>query len=173
MKFNTGKIIYLAVLTAAALILHLVESWLPPVLVFAPGTKIGLANAATLFTLIVFGFYSAFFVTVARCLLAALFGGNIFGLAYSLSGGISALIVMALLWRFVYPRISLVSVSILGAVTHNIVQLLVASIFAGQIKVLYLLPFNVAASFIAGIFIGLAVHYTVKALPEKFLKKTI
>lgn len=169
MKSNTQKIVYLAVLTAAALILHLVESWLPPILTFAPGTKIGLANAATLFTLIVFGAFPAFFVTLARCLLAALFAGNIFGLAYSLSGGLTALLVMSLFWYYIYPKISLVSISILGAVTHNIVQLLVASVFVGQIKVLYLLPFNIIASFVAGIVIGLAVHYMIKVMPVKFL----
>jgi len=147
----------------------LVESWLPPVLVFAPGTKIGLANAATLFTLIIFGVSAAFFVTVARCLLAALFAGNLFGLAYSLSGGLAALVIMSLFWYFVYPKISLVSVSILGAVAHNITQLFVASLLVGQIKVFYLLPFNIIASFAAGIVIGLAVHYTIKALPNKFL----
>lgn len=168
-EIGAREIVYLAVLTAVALILHLVESWIPPVLVFAPGVKVGLANAATLFTLIIFGVPAAFFVTAARCLLAALFAGNIFGLAYSLSGGLAALAVMSLFWYFVYPHVSLVSVSILGAVTHNIVQLFVASLLVGQIKVMYLLPWNVIASFIAGIVIGLAVHYTVKALPQKFL----
>ena len=160
---------YLAVLTSAALILHLVETWLPPILTFAPGTKIGLANAVTLFTLMVFGWGATAVLTAARCLLAALFGGNMFGLLYSLGGGFAALIVMSLAWYFLYPRISVVSISILGAVAHNIVQLLIASLVVGQIKVLYLLPTNIIASFIAGIVIGFAVHYTVKAMPAKFL----
>lgn len=172
-KIDARKIVYLAVLTAVALILHLVESWLPPILVFAPGTKVGLANAAALFTLIVFGAPAAFFVTVARCLLAALFSGNLFGLVYSLSGGLAALAVMSLFWYFVYPKISLVSVSILGAVAHNITQLLVAGLLVGQIKIFYLLPFNIIASFAAGIVIGLAVHYTIKMMPDKYVQKKI
>ncbi len=168
-EIGTREIVYLAVLTAAALILYIVEGWLPPIMTFAPGTKVGLANAVTLFTLIVFGWLPAAIVTLARCLLAAVFGGNLFGLVYSLSGGCAALVIMSLFWYFLYPRISLVSISILGAVAHNIVQLLAASIFVGQIKVLYLLPTNIIASFAAGIVIGVAVHYTIKAMPDKFL----
>ena len=39
MKFNTRKLLYLALLTAVGLILHLVEAWLPPFLALAPGFR--------------------------------------------------------------------------------------------------------------------------------------
>ncbi|MDR1093399.1 MAG: Gx transporter family protein [Clostridiales bacterium] len=168
--FNTRKLLYLATLTAAGLVLHLVESWLPPILAFAPGTKVGLANVVTLFALIVFGWREGLIVLLARCLLGSLFSGNIgMGLTYSLSGGLAAYLVMAALYRFLFPRVSLAAVSIAGACAHNLAQLLVASLFVGEIRVFYLLPFTAAASFAAGLFIGLAVHYTVKALPVKYL----
>ncbi|GHV02313.1 heptaprenyl diphosphate synthase subunit I [Clostridia bacterium] len=170
---NTKKLLYLALLTAAGLVLHLAESWLPPVLVFAPGTKVGLANVVTLFALIVFGWREGLIVLIARCLLGSLFSGNIgMGLVYSLSGGVAAYLVMTVLYSFAFPRVSLAAVGILGACAHNIVQLLVASFFVGEVRVFYLLPFNIAASFAAGMFICLVVQYTIKYLPIKYLEAT-
>ena len=170
MKFySTRKLLYLALLTAVGLILNLVESWwIPPILPY--GTKVGLANVATLFALIVFGWREGLIVLIARCILGSLFGSNIgMGLIYSLSGGLAAFAAMTVLYYFIFPRVSLAAVSILGACAHNIVQLFVASLFIGEIRIFYLLPVYIAASFAAGLFIGLSVQYTVKYLPKKYL----
>ena len=172
-KINTKKLLYLAFLTAVGLILHLVESLLPPILVFAPYTKIGLANVVTLFALIVYGWREGFIVLAARCLLGSIFAGNYgMGLLYSLGGGTAAFLVMVVMYYFVFPRVSLAAVSILGACAHNIVQLFIASLFVGEVRVFYLLPFNIAASFAAGLFICLVVQYTVKYLPKRYLESS-
>jgi len=56
--------VQLAMLTAVALVLHIIESLLPPLPV--PGAKIGLANVATLISLRHMGFWSGVTVSAVR-----------------------------------------------------------------------------------------------------------
>ena len=165
---TTQRITRLALFTAAALILTLVENFLPPLLFFAPGVKIGLPNAAILAVLILFGPIDALVVLAAKCLLGALFAGNPIALMYSVPAGLTSLAVQYLLYRFLFPKISLLSISLTGAVIHNTVQLLIASLVVRQ-SLFYFLPFTLIASTIAGLFIGLAVYFTVKYLPRRVI----
>ena len=167
-SFTTQRITRLGVFTAAALILTLVEHFLPPLLFFAPGVKVGLANAAILAALILLGPVDALVVLAAKCILGALFAGNPAALMYSVPAGLVSFGVQYLLYRFVFPKIGVVSVSLTGAVTHNAVQLLVASLVVKQ-SLFYFLPFTLIASVIAGLFIGFAVFFLVKYLPRRIM----
>ena len=51
-RVDTRRLTTLALLTAAALVMSLVESMLPPLLPIAPGAKLGLSNIAPLVALI-------------------------------------------------------------------------------------------------------------------------
>lgn len=165
------RITRIGVFTAMALIMHFVESMLPPLLAFAPGAKIGLSNVVTLAAIILLGYFDAAVVLFVRCLLASLYGGNLFGLVYSLSGGLSAYIFMVVMYALVYPKISLVGISLGGAVIHNVVQTLLAAAIVRQINLVLILPLMLTASCAAGILIGLTVHYLIKYLPVNSLFK--
>lgn len=158
------RIAKISLFTAIALIMHYLESMLPPLLAFAPGSKMGLSNVVTLAAIIFLGYFDAFIVLIVRCFLGSLFG-NVFGLIYSLSGGTCAFIVMSLLYRFLCPKVSLVGISVAGAVMHNIVQTIIAASIAQQINLILILPFMLVASIIAGVFVGLVVYFLVKYLP--------
>ena len=158
------RIARISVFSAAALVMHYLESLLPPLLAFAPGSKMGLSNIITLAAIIFLGYFDAFVVLVIRCVLASLFG-NVFGLVYSLGGGVCAFIVMSLLYRFLCPKISLVAISVSGAVAHNVVQTLIAAAIVRQINLIIILPMMLAASIIAGVFVGIVVYFLVKYLP--------
>ena len=148
------------------MILTLVENLLPPLLFFAPGVRIGLPNAAILAVLIFFGPVDALIVLAAKCLLGALFAGNPAALMYSVPAGLVSLGAQYLLYRFAFPKIGLVSISLTGAVTHNIVQLIIASLIVRQ-SLFYVLPLTLIASVLAGMFIGMAVYFLIKYLPKK------
>ena len=60
-----------ALMTAAALLMFMIENLFPPLLAFAPGAKIGLSNVVTLITLILIGVPDAFIVLVARCVIGS------------------------------------------------------------------------------------------------------
>ena len=93
-----------AVLTALALALSVAEGLVPlTVLIPLPGLRLGLANLVTLYALYALSGRDALLILVARCLLGALVGGNLMALAFSLTGGLLSLGVMALLRRVPGP----------------------------------------------------------------------
>ena len=166
MNSNTKRLARIALLTAVALILGLVENALPPLLGFAPGVKPGLANIVSLIALIVSGVADAYAVLLARCLLLSVFGGNISALMYSVPAGVASLTVMTLMYLFLFPKVGLVSVSVAGACVFNAVQLCVASAVV-KTNLLAILPVMITASVIAGTFTGLVTWCAVKYLPKK------
>jgi heptaprenyl diphosphate synthase len=160
------RISRIAVYAAVAAILFMVESLLPPLVPLAPGAKIGLSNIVTLLAVITLGYFDAGIVLVVRCLLGAVFGGNWFGLVYSLGGGLSAYIVMCLLYRLAMPKISVTSVSVAGAIVHNAVQIGIAALLIKQINYVLVLPYMLVFSVLAGLLTGAACLLLVKYLPS-------
>lgn len=154
-----------AVLTAAALIMFMVENLFPPLLAFAPGAKIGISNAVALVTLIIVGVPDAFIVLALKCVLGALFAGNPFSIVYSLPSGLLSLALQTALYMTLFDKVSLMAISLTGAVAFNITQLAIASLIAGA-NMLSLLPAMLIASVIAGAAVGLIAFLTVKFLPR-------
>lgn len=162
---NAKRICRDALMTAAALIMFMIENLFPPLLAFAPGAKIGLSNAVTLLTLILIGVPDAFIVLVLRCTLGSLLTGNAFALVYALPSGLVSLSLQTALYLTLAPKISLMAISLFGALAHNVCQLTIASLVAG-VNMFPLLPLMLVASIIAGLAIGFIVWLVVKLLPE-------
>lgn len=167
MTFNAKKYTKIALICALAAIVFTAESLLPPLLFFAPGTKIGLASIFVSFTYIAYGKKEAIIVLATKCLFGAVFSGNIFALYYSIPAGLFSLIITVLLFEFFYPKIGILSISVAAAITHNIVQLIMAAILTAIIQILYYVIFVTAAGIIAGIITGICLYYIIKAIPEK------
>ena len=163
---TTKRITRIALFTAIALIAFLIEAAFPPLFTFAPGAKLGLANAVVFTALILLGYGDALIVLISKCFLGALFSGNIASLMYSLPAGVAAFAVTAALYCFVFPHISIMSISLLSAVVFNAVQLGVASLITG-VNIMGVLPLMLIASVAAGVVVGLATWLTVRLLPPK------
>ena len=85
MKLTTKQLTLCAVLTAMALALSYLENFFPLSLAIPiPGIKLGLANIVTLFALYVLGPAQAMLILIGRCLLGAVFAGNMSALIFSL-----------------------------------------------------------------------------------------
>ena len=150
MKIKTRELTLCAVLSALALALSYMESFFPLALIVPlPGVKLGLANIVTLYALYALGFPSALAILLVRCTLGALFAGNASALLFSLLGGLSALLVMALLSRT--KKLSIFGVSIAGAAAHNCGQVCAALITLGSTAPLYYLPFLLLVCLLLGI----------------------
>ena len=114
------------ILVSLAVVLSIVERWIPlNLLIPVPGIKLGLANIVTLFALYRLAFVDAAAILVVRTLLTSLFLGPA-SLLFSLLGGASALLVMALLRRGDGRLFSVYGVSMAGAAAHNIGQVAAA-----------------------------------------------
>lgn len=154
MKLTTKELTLCALLTAMALALSYLENFFPLSLAIPlPGVKLGLANVVTLFALYVLGPGQALLILLGRCLLGALFAGNMNALIFSLLGGVTAMVVMILLSRL--RGLSVYGVSIGGAAAHNCGQIAAAVLTLGNTAPLYYLPVLLAVSFGTGALTGL------------------
>lgn len=151
-----------------ALVIHTVESALPMLPIY--GAKLGLANVITLLAFVMYGFGAALFIGATRTILGSLFAGTFMATAFylSFSGAIISTLAMAggmYLWR--RGKISLVAVSIMGAVAHNTTQVTVASLLIGNYNLIKVyLPALLLLAIPTGFFTGLAVTYSQKALSK-------
>lgn len=155
MKLTTKQLTLCAVLTALALALSYCERFFPLSLVIPlPGIKLGLANIVTVFALYALGPVQALLILTGRCLLGAVFAGNMNALLFSLLGGFSAMLVMILLSRL--RRLSVYGVSVGGAAAHNCGQIAAACLSLGSAAPLYYLPLLLGTSLITGAVTGIA-----------------
>ena len=170
MKLTTKQLTLCAVLTAMALVISYMENAFPLVLAIPlPGVKLGLANIVTTFALYALGPAPALLILLARCLMGAVFAGNMSALIYSFLGGMSAMLVMILLSRF--RRLSVYGVSIGGAAAHSCGQIAAAVITLGNPAPVYYLPFLLAVSLFTGALTGLVSALLFRALGHTRLMK--
>ena len=167
---KTKTFVRMAILISLALALSYTERFIPLHLIIPlPGVKLGLANVVTLVSLYLLGFKYTVPIVLIRCLLGSLFG-SITGLLFSLTGGVLAILAMALAAR---ARIfSVYGVSILGAAAHNIGQIIAAMALMGSVYVCAYLPYLLIIGLCTGMAIGAACAGVLRVIkPENILNK--
>ena len=161
MSSSLRRLTRCAVLTALALALSVAEGLVPLTILFPlPGLRLGLV---TVYALCRLSGREALLILAARCLLGALLGGNLMALAFSLTGGLLAFGVMALLLRCSF--LSLFGVSIAGAAAHNTGQILAAMAVLGSRAPLVYLPPLLLCSLVTGAVTGGASMLLVHRIP--------
>lgn len=140
------------ILIALALIFSYVES-LIPVFIGVPGIRLGLANLVILTGLYDLPLPDIWLISLIRIVVAGLLFGTLISLLYSLAGGVLSLLVMLLLKKT--ARFSVAGVSMAGAVSHNIGQILTAMILTGTPAILYYLPVLMVIGLVTGLLLGL------------------
>lgn len=160
---KTKRIIILGLMVALALVLSIVESWFPLPLP-VPGVKLGLANIITITVIIFYGFKDAISVVFIRCLLGSIFGGGIIGFLFSISGGILSTVIMYILYKKGTKLFSTIGISVAGAVSHNIAQIIMASIIMKDAAIYTILPLLLMSGLVMGLFVGLCSGFLEKAI---------
>lgn len=165
---KTKRLCVIAMLLAIAIILNILESFIP---VFVPGVKLGLANIIVLVMLYEFKPAEALMVAVLRILLVGVLRGNLLTPTFlmSLCGGVLSFLIM-----FFFSRVKIFSpigVSVLGAVSHAGGQVLIAILLLSTSAVLYYLPFIGILSLITGIFSGVLTKvYLKRSITKRFIE---
>ena len=157
------RICTLALLTAVCIVLGWVESILS-LSYIAPAVKLGLANSVCLLLILKGDTKGAFLVNITRILLSALLFSTPFSLVFSLSAGFISLTVMVLISKL--KLFSVVGFSIVGAVVHNTVQILVAFFVFGS-AVLWYFPILLLSAVISGMVIGVLCQIISKKIKVK------
>lgn len=140
------NICIMSVFTALCIVFGYVES-LVPLTFIAPGVKLGLSNSIAL-TLIISGkVKEAFAVNISRILLSALLFGSPFSLLFSLTAGVISLLVSFLVFKT--AKFSALGIAVMGSVSHNLTQLIIA-VFVTGFGVIYYLPVLLIAGAVCG-----------------------
>ncbi len=138
-------------MTALAFTLSFLET-LIPISFGVPGIKLGLANLVVVTALYTMKPWQAFAIALIRIVLAGLTFGNFNSLAYSLCGG---LLSFALMYLAKKTKLSVMGVSMLGGVSHNVGQIIAAAIIMSTVRIVYYLPVLLVSGLVTGFLIGL------------------
>ena len=156
---KTRKLTRMALLTAIALTIFMVEAQIPAV-VPLPGVKLGLANIVTVYAVFVLGPKEAAAILFCRIFLGAVFAGNFSTIFYSAAGGALAIAVTIGL-RKILKKNQLWVAGSLGAVAHSVGQVLMAMALTGTPGlIIYLAPLA-GISIVTGLFTGLCAQFLV------------
>ena len=156
------KTLRLALLTAVSLVLFVLENQIPaPVPV--PGVKLGLGNVIVVAVLFLYGRREALAVLTVKFVLSAVVTGNLGALTYSAGGGLLSWGGMCLLRGLLRPN-QLWVASVLGAMLHNLGQLLAAVLIAATPGLWAYLPVLLLSGMVTGFFTGIAAQAVVKRL---------
>lgn len=157
------KVAYFGVFTALALVFSYIESIIP-ISIGIPGAKLGLANLIVVITLYKMGVKEAYLLSVVRVVLAGFIFGNLFGILYSLAGGLLSLTVMAVLKKM--DQFSVIGISMAGGVFHNMGQLIMAGIVVESTSVIYYMPSLLIVGLVTGFLIGVMAREMIKRLQK-------
>lgn len=128
-----------------------------------PGVKLGLANLVVVVALYIMKPPQAFAISVIRILLASVTFGNVYSLAYSLCGGILSFAVMLAVKK---SKLSIIGVSMLGGICHNVGQIMMAAIVMRTVRIVYYFPVLLIAGLVTGLLLGIVS----KAVVNRFEK---
>jgi heptaprenyl diphosphate synthase len=157
----------IALLSAYAIALHGFESLLPTPI---PWLRLGLANIITLIALCLYGMRVAMMVTLIRVTISSLFTGTFLGPSFmlSLGGGVTSTLAMGYVLSLVPRLFSPVGLSVIGALFHNMAQLLLAYVFIIQRlgAILLISPFIILLGVVTGTVNGIIVNLIIRNLKK-------
>ena len=155
------KIAKISMLLSISVVLALIESFIP-IFNLIPGMKLGLANIVIVFAIYNLTIKDALYISTLRVIIIGILRTGLFSISFffSLSGALLSILVMYLIKK--YTKMSIVGVSISGAVAHSIGQIVVAILFLSNINIIYYLPILLISSIITGIVIGMCANRLLK-----------
>lgn len=162
---KTKKMVYMALLSAIAIVLHMIEGTLPLPLPF--GVKLGLANIISIVVIDLYGPKEMFTVNFFRVVIASLLNGTFLWNPFYMSCGGVLLSGLALVIVKKWTSLPTVSCSVIAAIFHNIGQILVISFILSSAAVMPYLFVMLASSIPTGIFVGMAAIEILKRVKKE------
>lgn len=148
---KTKRFVYLALFSAMAIVLSIVESvYIGPIFFMV---RIGLANIIALVTVRILGVKEMIIVNTMRVVISTLMRGMIFSSTFwiSLGGVVLSSIVLIILEKM---KSSLMFTSVMMSVAHSVGQVIVVCFFYMQAGVAAILPYLLLGSIPMGFLTG-------------------
>lgn len=146
------RLAFLSLFTAFAIILSYVESVLP-INFGIPGVKLGLANFVIVLVLFSMKAGDAIIINIARILIVGILFGNAFSIVFSLCGAFISFLCMWGVKKIKFFNI--ISISVIGGVSHNVGQLIVAAFVVSSYQIIYYIPVLIISGLVTGVLIGI------------------
>jgi heptaprenyl diphosphate synthase len=160
---HTRRTAVMGLLFALALALSFLESLIPLPLPL-PGIKLGLSNVVTMFCVFSLGGRKALTLAIVKAMFVLLVRGLSAGLL-SLSGGLLSVALMLLVLALSKGKASYLLVGVTGAVTHNVGQIMAASLILRFPALWYYLPALVISGCVMGFLTAVTARATIPRLP--------
>ena len=152
-RVATRRLTLLAMMLAMITALSALEHMLPPIPLLPPNVRLGLSNIVTMYALFFLGKQSAFALALLKSIFVLLTRGATAGLL-SLCGGLFSLFCMIAAAAIFGDRISYLILSVLGAIAHNIGQIVTASLLTGTNLLTFYLPILIISGIVMGCVTG-------------------
>ncbi len=163
---NSRDIVFLGFLTATASAIYIVESMIMRSLPL-PFLRLGLANIVALYLVCKRNIPQAYLLTITKTLLGSIATFTLMSpsVLLSLGGGVIAVSAMSL-GLLVRPSFSITGISILGAVSHNMAQLLLARYLIIRSDSLFVLtPILILFGLVSGIVTAYISYIILQRIP--------
>jgi len=161
---NTKKIASLGLMLAIMLVLTTAEAMFAPLPLHI---KPGLANIVVMFCVFSIGAKEAVMLNVLKAFFVLITRGAMAGLL-SLCGGLLSVGVIILLRD---RKFSYATVSVAGAVWHNVGQLAAAAVLLANVWIIYYLPVMLVSAVFMGLLTGALLRLAMPAF-DRLLKKS-
>lgn len=160
---KTKKIAFRAMLLTMIIVVSIFEGMLPPIPFLPPGVRLGLANVVAMYAVFFMDRSTAYSLTAAKSFFAFVTRGGIAG-TLSICGGLLSISVVIALVLVFKERISYITVSIFGAVFHNIGQIIMCFFIFESGYIFYYLPFLILSGIIMGSVTGIVLKNVLPVL---------
>ena len=172
---STKKIVLLSALMALGIVLNAMENlFLPWSILPIPGARIGLANIVFLMILLLENLKTALILSIVRILILGTLTGILATPVFplSLGGAVLSLFLMKITRQVLGDKLSLIGLSIIGAIGHNLGQLLVLTmlpgLFPGLSALYILLPGLLLMAIPAGMITGWVVERVLPTIAREW-----
>ena len=155
---NSTIIARAAIFASVAVVLGFIESLIPaPTGIY--GIKLGLSNIVVLAALYLLNERNALWAAIIKTVISALLYGGLSGFLYSVSGAFLSLSAQILCKKT--RAFSVIGVSCMGGIFHNIGQFICASLIIGK-SVIYYFPVLLVSGAATGIVTGAGAALLIK-----------
>lgn len=151
-----------ALLSAVAVVLSILENFIPDLPFVLPGMKLGLGNIAVLLAVETCPLIMVLYIALVRALFTLVTRGTT-AFFMSFAGAILSSLVMYLAAHLKKPSFGCMGIGISGAFTHNLAQLAVAFLIVGEATFAYI-PVVTLFSLFTGALTSLVHYFTLPAV---------
>lgn len=159
-KGKAKKVAFMGLFFALAMVLSFLENLIPTM---PNGIKPGLSNIVVMYVLFFADMGSAYTMAFLKALFALVSRGATSGLM-SLAGGLLSVTVMALFMKIGGNKISYLMLSVLGGISHNAGQIIMARFIMKSGYVFYYFPVLLISGILMGVLTGISLKFVMPFL---------